>query len=235
LEDLIAHTIGQFNSTLKTCVELILSGRRSFDFVRPLLENHIANIKSVAGMDRASPHMARLVRLEQLSVDMCNLNSADVLSVAQAAVPLMRAEQIRLQEEVSKRIADQTALLQEMESSYEKSLEEYDSAVLTAKSAEDTMRHAQETIAKAQALLRANEKILEQERKKMEEIGARNFQMQAAIRTQFSSLEGARAEQAERQPPSDEELREKAMANAMEIRQRELALTRAKIMSLVNE
>ena len=97
------------------------------------------------------------------------------------------------------------------------------------------MRRAQETIAKAQALLRTNEKILEHEKKRMEEIGARNFQMQAAIRTQSLSLEGAKAEQAERQLPSDEELREKAISNAMEILQRELVLTRDKIMFLANK
>ena len=69
----------------------------------------------------------------------------------------------------------------------------------------------------------------------MEEIGARNFQMQAVIRTQSLSLEGAKAKQAERKLPSDEELREKAIANAMEIRQQELVLTRDKIISLANE
>ena len=69
----------------------------------------------------------------------------------------------------------------------------------------------------------------------MEDLGARNFQMQSAIRTQSSSLEAAKADQAERQLPSDEELRKKAIANAMEIQQRELALTRNKLMSLVDE
>ena len=110
----------------------------------------------------------------------------------------MRVEHIRLQEEASKKIADQMTLLQEIESSYQKSLEEYDSAALTAKSAEDTIRRAQETIAKAQTLLRVNEEILEQEKKKMEDIGARNFHMQAAIWTQSLYLEGAKADQAEK-------------------------------------
>jgi len=151
--------------------------------------------------------MAHLVRFEKLSIELHNLENADVVLVAQAAVPLIRVEQTHLQEEASKKVEKQATLLGEMNASLQKSLEEYDLAALNAKGAEDTMCHAQEVIAKAQALLQANERILEQEKKKMAEMGARNFQMQNTIQAQSLSLEAAKVEQAEAQLLSDEELR----------------------------
>ena len=53
LENLIIHMIDQFFSMMAYCTELVLSERTSFEFVRPLLENHVENIQKVGGSDRA--------------------------------------------------------------------------------------------------------------------------------------------------------------------------------------
>ena len=51
LNDLILHMFDQFFSMMTYCTELVLSRRTSFEFVRPLLENHVENIQKVRGSD----------------------------------------------------------------------------------------------------------------------------------------------------------------------------------------
>ena len=53
MEELILQIVEQFSVTMKYCVELVLSGRSPFEFVRSLLANQIENIKQTGGSDRA--------------------------------------------------------------------------------------------------------------------------------------------------------------------------------------
>ena len=45
MEELTLQIVGQFFVMMKYCIELVLSGRSPFEFMRSLLENQIENIK----------------------------------------------------------------------------------------------------------------------------------------------------------------------------------------------
>jgi len=49
LKDLILHMINQYFSMMTYCTKLVLSRRTSFEFMQPLLENHIENIQKSQG------------------------------------------------------------------------------------------------------------------------------------------------------------------------------------------
>ena len=44
LESLVIHMIDQFFSMMTYCTELVAFGRTPFEFVRPLLENHVESV-----------------------------------------------------------------------------------------------------------------------------------------------------------------------------------------------
>jgi len=52
MKKLTLQIVGQFFVTIKYCIELVLSGRSPFEFVRSLLENQIENIRQTGGSDR---------------------------------------------------------------------------------------------------------------------------------------------------------------------------------------
>ena len=52
MEELTLQIVEQFFVTMKYCIELVLSGRSPFEFVRSLIENQIENIKQTGGSDR---------------------------------------------------------------------------------------------------------------------------------------------------------------------------------------
>ena len=53
MKELTLQIVGQFFVTIKYCIELVLSGRSTFEFVRSLLENQIENIKQTRRFDQA--------------------------------------------------------------------------------------------------------------------------------------------------------------------------------------
>jgi len=53
IEELTHQIVGQFFMTMKYCIEVVLSGRSPFEFVRSLLENQVKNIKQTGGSYRA--------------------------------------------------------------------------------------------------------------------------------------------------------------------------------------
>ena len=65
MEELAYQMVQQFFTSMKSCIELVLSGRSSFEFARMLLENQIENIRHTR-----SPTQARayLTLVEQLGI-----------------------------------------------------------------------------------------------------------------------------------------------------------------------
>ena len=51
LDALVTQLTNQFLSTMLTCASLIMSGERSFDFVKNLLESQVTQIELIAGSE----------------------------------------------------------------------------------------------------------------------------------------------------------------------------------------
>ena len=76
LKDMIVHIIDQFFFTMTYCTKLVLSGRTHFEFMHPLLENHVENIQKIGSYNRAKVYQARVEPLGSYAVDLRNLKGA---------------------------------------------------------------------------------------------------------------------------------------------------------------
>ena len=65
MEELAHQMVQQFFTSMKSCIELVLFGRSSFEFARMLLENQIENIRHTGSLDQAK---AYLTLVEQLRI-----------------------------------------------------------------------------------------------------------------------------------------------------------------------
>ena len=90
---------------MEDCTKLVLYGQSSFKFVRSLLENHVENIMKVGGSEQAQMYQARIEPLGSYSVELQNLESANLVATTQLVLGKLRAEQARLREEAERKIA----------------------------------------------------------------------------------------------------------------------------------
>jgi len=63
MEELALQMVQQFFISIKSCIELVLSGRSSFEFARTLFENQIENIRHTGGSDQVKVHLALVEQL----------------------------------------------------------------------------------------------------------------------------------------------------------------------------
>ena len=87
---------------------MVLSGCTPFDFMRPLLKNHVENIRQVVGSDRAKVYQARMEQLGSYVADLRNLEGTNIVEIAQLVLGKLRAEQRHSFEETKKEIAERT-------------------------------------------------------------------------------------------------------------------------------
>ena len=112
MEELTRQMVQQFFASMRSCIDLILSGGSSFEFVRMLLENLIENIGHTGGPSQAR---ACLMLVEQLGSDLKELKSLeDAGSVHEARATLTRllATQEQERKEMEEQIAEETHHLQ---------------------------------------------------------------------------------------------------------------------------
>ena len=83
MEELTLQIVGKFIMTMKYCVELVLSGRSPFEFVRSLLENQIKNIRQTGGSDHVIVYQALVDQLGIYSKDLRNLKRVSPVADAQ--------------------------------------------------------------------------------------------------------------------------------------------------------
>ena len=110
--------IDQFFSMMKYYTKLVRSRWSFFEFMRSLLENHIENIRKVGGSDRAKVYQACMEQLGSYSVDLWNIENANLVNAAQLVLSNLRAEHEYLYEEAEKRLAEQACNLDETRTSY---------------------------------------------------------------------------------------------------------------------
>lgn len=63
LEEFTLQLVDHFKSSMKSYADLVFSGKRSFPFVRSVLENQVTNIMSIASEERVVVYAERLDHL----------------------------------------------------------------------------------------------------------------------------------------------------------------------------
>jgi len=77
---------------MSTCASLIMSGERSFDFVKNLLESQVTQIELIAGSERGQIYRAKLEKLMDWSAALYSHTHADVIELSRLAYEKMLAE-----------------------------------------------------------------------------------------------------------------------------------------------
>jgi len=89
-------------------------------------------------------YQACVEQLELYSVDLCNLENANLVTTAQLMLSNLRVEQARLHEKAEKKIAEQDLHLDETKVSNQNLLNDLQKAKLNAKGVEDIIAYVLE-------------------------------------------------------------------------------------------
>ena len=174
---------------MATCVNLIMSGERSFSFVQDLLEGQVDQIERIGGPERAEIYRGCVEQLRQYSETLHSHLHADVIGLLQQVFAKMQADQAARQDEVQCLVEEEAKRIAEMKSSDEAYQRDMEMAVHRAQAAEFGIASAKESLAKIQALLKASEEALAKEKKTIAYLNARREQLQQELATRSSDLE----------------------------------------------
>ena len=144
----------------------------------------------------------------------------------------LHVEQEYLLAEAEKEIAERTHSLDKNKASCQGLSDDLQQLEFNANSVEIVIVSAREAIVRAQALLKTNEQILALKKKKMEKLEATRNKVQLELNAESFELEILRAKLVARKLLTEEELRDKAMAEVEETHQRDIQELRKQIKSL---
>jgi len=232
MDFLTRSTVRQFFEAMRSCIDFILSGRRSFDFARRFLGNVAENIELVGGLPLAQACMRVVDQLEIDLRELKSLDEADSLHEAQVILDSLLAAQRQERQEVEMQIAEEVSNLERSQAECQKLIEDSGETELVMQTTELAITNARAAIAKAQAMLAVNEEKLVALKKKLEEQQAARAQAEESQSVHLSRLETLRAQLAEKPCLSEEELRVQAMMEAEKARQHEMHRLREHIRSL---
>ena len=84
MEELAHQMVHQFFIFMKSCIELVLFGRSSFEFARKLLENQIENIHHTGGSNQAKAYLTLVEQLGICLKELRTLENANPVDAKQA-------------------------------------------------------------------------------------------------------------------------------------------------------
>jgi len=100
MDFLTRSTVQQFFDAMRSCIDFILSGRRSFDFARRFLGNVAENIELIGGLSLAQACLRVVDQLESDLKELKSLDEADSAREAQVILDRLLAAQKQERQEV---------------------------------------------------------------------------------------------------------------------------------------
>ena len=235
MDFLTRSTVRQFFEAMRSCIDFILSGRRSFDFARRFLGNVAENIELVGGLPLAQACMRVVDQLESDLKELKSLDEADSLHETQVILDSLLSAQRQERQEVEVQIAEEVSNLERSQAECQRLIEDSGDTELIMQNTELAITNARAAIAKAKAMLAVNEEKLVALQKKLEEQKAARVRAEESQSVHLSRLETLRAQLAEKPCLSEEELRVQAMMEAEKARQHEMHRLRERIRSLPDQ
>lgn len=195
-DEILAIVVEEFNSFYARCIDLVVKSNKPFTLLKPILDNHLANIISAGGPDKARPYGLLVQRLGELASGLASLLNSDVIEEAKALAEDLRARRSQDQEIRLKAIAEQESMLTQMTGHIQELQAEHNELESTLASIEATILRTKASIAKAQALLVEKEAALESNKKVLESNSAKKTQADQELLVCSFRLEQLRAEEA---------------------------------------
>jgi len=235
MDFLTRSTVQQFFDAMRSCIDLILSGRSSFGFARTFLGNVAENIELTGGPSLAQACLRVVEQLESDLEELKSLDNADSSHEAQVTLDRLLAAQEQERQEVEAQIAEEISNLERSQAECQKLTDDSKESELVMQSTEQAIINARAAIAKAEAVLALNEKKLATIKKRIEEQQAARARAEESQSIHSSRLESLRAQLAAKPFLPEEELRVRAMMEAEKARQHKMHRLRERIRSLPNQ
>jgi len=219
LDTLVTQLTNQFLSTMSTCANLIMSGERSFDFVKNLLENQIDQIELIGGSERGQIYRAKLEKLRDWSAALYSHMHADVIELSRMAYEKMLADKNSALEKLRRKVEEEAQHLQEMKTSDENAQKDMEMSRYQIETLNTGIAAAKESLAKIQVYLKDSEERIVKENHTISLLGTKREQLQQELTVRASNLEDLRQQLATTLSLPDESLRRKASEEVERVRQ----------------
>jgi len=82
MEELAHQMVQQFFTSMKSCIELVLSEKSSFEFTRMLLESQIENIRHTGSSEQVKAYLTLVEQLEICVKELKTLEKANMVDEA---------------------------------------------------------------------------------------------------------------------------------------------------------
>jgi len=144
MEELARQMVQQFFTSMRSCIELVLSRGSSFEFARILLKNQIENIRHTGSSEQAK---AYLMLVEQLGIclkELRTLEKASPVDEARLILNKLLIAQEREWKEMEEQMVEEARHLNDFQASYQR-------LVVDSRESEVITKNAEQAIAKVQA------------------------------------------------------------------------------------
>jgi len=108
MEELARQMVQQFFASMRSCINLILSGGSSFEFARILLKNQIENISHTGGPSQARACLMLVEQLGSYLKKLKSLENAGSVDEARTTLDKLLAAQDHERKEMEEQISEET-------------------------------------------------------------------------------------------------------------------------------
>ena len=223
LDTLVTQLTNQFMSTMSTCANLIMSGERSFDFVKNLLGNQIDQIEMIGGSERGQIYRAKLEKLRDWSAALYSRTHADVIELLRLAYEKKLADKNSALERLRRQVEEEAQHLQEMKASDESAQKDMEMSRYEIETLNNGIAAAKESLAKIQVYLKNSEERIVKENRTLSVLGTKRERLQQELTVRASHLEDLRLQLATTLSLPDESLRRKASEEVEKVRQDDIS------------
>jgi hypothetical protein len=235
LDALVTQLTNQFMSTMSTCANLIMSGERSFDFVKNLLGNQIDQIELIGGLERGQICRTKLEKLRDWSAALYSHTHADVIELSRLAYEKKLADKNSALEDLKRKVEEETQRLQEMQVSDANAQKDMEMSRYQVETLNTGIATAKASLAKIQAYIKASEVRLVKENHTLSVLGTKREQLQQELTVRASHLEDLRLQLATTLSLPDESLRRKASEEVEMVRREGIAQLMRQIRMLTEQ
>ena len=118
MKELAHQIVQQFFSSMRSNIELVLSGRSSFEFVRMLLENQIENIRHTGSSEQVRVYLMLVEHLGICLKELRTLEKASPMDEARSTLNKLLTTQEHERKEIEEQMAEEACHLHNFQASY---------------------------------------------------------------------------------------------------------------------
>jgi len=121
---------------MRSCIELVISGRSSFEFSRMLLENQIENIHHTESSEQVRAYLTLVEQLGIYLKELRTLEKASLVDEARLMLHKLLTAQECERKEMEEKMAEEARHLSDFQASYQRLVDDFRESEVITKNAE---------------------------------------------------------------------------------------------------